>query len=76
MNSETDVNNDQSADRTVLPVEVTPRPTYAPVALAVATAMLFWGILTHWVMSLVGGCILIWSLGSWMNEIRNEWERS
>lgn len=53
--------------------EVTPRPTYAPITMAMAITMLAWGILTHWTISLTGAGIFVWGLWSWMEEITMAW---
>jgi len=54
-------------------LEHTPRPTYAPAALALAIMFTVWGITTHWTMSVAGLGLMAWALGTWINEIRNEW---
>jgi cell division septal protein FtsQ len=54
--------------------EAVPRPTYAPAAMAMAVMMLFWGILTHWTMSVGGGCLMIWALWSRVGEFRHAWK--
>ena len=52
--------------------ETAPRPTYAPAAMAMGVMMLLWGIVTHWIMSLAGASLMIWSLWTWVNEIRKQ----
>jgi len=52
------------------------RPTYAPAALAMGITFMFWGILTHWSMSLIGVAVMVGALWSWMNEIRSSWSES
>ena len=37
-----------------LPPERLPRPTYCPAGMAMGTALIFWGIITSWVILLVG----------------------
>ena len=56
--------------------EVAPRPTYAPAALSMGVVMLAWGILTHWTISLIGAGLFAWALGSWMDEICQQWRTS
>ena len=34
--------------------------------------MLLWGVTTMWIMSIAGLGVMIWSLWTWMNEIRLE----
>ncbi|MCO6044326.1 hypothetical protein NG895_10450 [Aeoliella sp. ICT_H6.2] len=55
--------------------EVAPDPTYVPVAMAMGIALLVWGILTHWVMSLSGFALFVWALCTWMSEICEQWSR-
>lgn len=56
------------------PIESVPRPTYAPAAMAMAIAMLFWGILTHWTLSLGGFFLFVWALHAWVGEFRRAWK--
>ena len=51
-----------------------PGPTYAPPALAMGIMLFFWGPLTHWFASLTGLGLMIFALGKWVNEIRENWE--
>ena len=53
--------------------EVLPEPTYAPAALAMACGMLLWGLLTHWSLSLAGGCLLAWALWLWLRDVARDW---
>jgi len=52
------------------------RPTYTPAALAMGIMFAFWGILTHWSMSLIGGLMMAGAIWAWMNEIRNTWSET
>lgn len=52
------------------------QPTYAPAALAMGIMFAFWGILTHWSMSVVGGLMMVGAIWSWMHEIRNTWSET
>lgn len=52
------------------------RPTYAPAALAMGIMFAFWGILTHWSMSLIGALMMVGAIWSWMHEIRNTWSET
>lgn len=58
-----------------LPAEM-PGPTYIPSAMALGIMLGFWGIMTHWVMSLGGALLFVWALSSWMREICNDWRRA
>jgi hypothetical protein len=55
-----------------LPAERLPRPTYFPAGLAMGIAFLFWGLITSWVIILVGLALCIASLAGWIAEIRYE----
>ncbi|QDU49148.1 hypothetical protein [Gimesia panareensis] len=52
------------------------RPTYAPAALAMGIMFAFWGILTHWSMSVIGGLMMVGAIWAWMHEIRNTWSET
>ncbi len=52
--------------------EVLPRPTYAPAGLAFGAVFLLWGILTSYIVSIVGLVIFIISLAAWIGEILHE----
>lgn len=61
----------------------TPRPTFAPVAMAMGVAMTIWGFMTLrlttgslWFMSIAGATVVVWALSSWMNEIARQWRES
>jgi hypothetical protein len=47
-----------------------PRPTYFPAGLAMGTTFLFWGLITSWVIFLVGASLFIAALAGWITEIR------
>jgi hypothetical protein len=55
----------------VLPTEPLPRPTYFPAGLAMGVAFLFWGLITMWVVWLVGVVLFIAALAGWIAEIRH-----
>ena len=55
----------------VLLIEPLPRPTYFPAGLAMGVAFLFWGLITTWVVLLVGVALFIASLAGWITEIRH-----
>lgn len=56
----------------VLPAERLPRPTYFPAGLAMGVAFLFWGLITSWVILLVGVALFTAALAGWITEIRHE----
>jgi uncharacterized membrane protein YecN with MAPEG domain len=49
-----------------------PRPTYFPAGLAMGAAFVFWGLITTWVVWLVGVVLFIAALAGWITEIRHE----
>ncbi len=58
-----------------------PRPTYAPIALAMGIAMSTWGLMALslnidavWFMSLFGVGLSAWAIKSWIGEIVEQWE--
>jgi hypothetical protein len=55
-----------------LPAEPLPHPTYFPAGLAMGTAFLFWGLITSWVVLVVGLALFSASLAGWITELRNE----
>jgi hypothetical protein len=55
-----------------LPHERLPRPTYFPAGLAMGTTFLLWGLITSWVIFLVGLALFIAALAGWIAEIRHE----
>jgi hypothetical protein len=62
--------------------EQPPRPTYAPVALALGIAMTTWGLLTFSLttnslsfMSVMGAGLVAWALWDWMREVALEWKQ-
>jgi len=55
-----------------LPPEPLPHPTYFPAGLAMGTAFLFWGLITSWVVFVVGLVLFAASLAGWITEIRYE----
>ncbi len=50
--------------------EIEVQPTYAPAAMALGVMMLLWGVVTMWIMSVAGACLIAWSLDSWIRDIR------
>jgi hypothetical protein len=49
-----------------------PRPTYFPAGLAMGTALIFWGLITMWVILLAGLGLFIAALAGWICEICHE----
>jgi len=55
-----------------LPHERLPRPTYFPAGLAMGTTFIFWGLITSWVIFLVGIVLFAAAFAGWLTEIRHE----
>jgi hypothetical protein len=58
----------------MLPDTPLPRPCYFPAGLAMGAAFLFWGLITTWVVVLVGLALFLASLAGWITEIRHEYK--
>jgi len=55
-----------------LPPERLPRPTYCPAGMALGAALVFWGIITSWIILFVGFGLFTAMLGGWIAEICHE----
>ena len=64
----------RTAGLKVLPDVPLPHPTYFPAGLAMGVAFLFWGLITTWVVWLVGVVLFAAALAGWITEIRHEYE--
>jgi hypothetical protein len=51
--------------------EPLPRPTYWPAVLALGIVFLAWGIVTSFLISAVGGILLVIALVGWIGELRH-----
>ena len=51
---------------------VIPEPTYWPAALALGSMLLFWGLLTSWMISVTGLGLFSLSLAGWIRDILRE----
>jgi hypothetical protein len=49
-----------------------PRPTYSPAVLALAIVCLLWGIVTTYLISLLGVILFAVGLADWIGELRHE----
>ena len=49
-------------------------PTYFPAGLAMGVAFLFWGLITTWVVWLVGVVLFLAALAGWITQIRREYK--
>jgi hypothetical protein len=61
---------------TRLPHGHLPHPTYFPAGLAMGVTFFFWGLITSWVVMLVGAGLFTAALAGWITEIRNERKRN
>ncbi len=52
--------------------QVIPRATYSPAVMALAIVCLLWGLLTSYLISLLGLVLLALSLTGWIGELRHE----
>jgi hypothetical protein len=46
-----------------------PKPTYWPVIMAISMTTLAWGLISGWMISVVGGLGLLVSIVGWMKEV-------
>lgn len=60
------------ADWTLPLPERLPQPTAWPAVLAFGSCLLFWGILTSWVISMIGLIIFLAGSGGWIWRMRDE----
>jgi hypothetical protein len=56
-------------DWTEPPEQRIPQPTYAPAAMALGTAFVFFGIVTSWLFCVAGGVLIALSLKSWIGGL-------
>lgn len=49
-----------------------PKPTYMPVVLALGLVCLLWGIVTTYLISLVGLVIFVVGIWGWIGDLRHE----
>ena len=52
--------------------QIIPRATYSPAVMALAAVCLLWGLLTSYLISLLGFVLLAVSLAGWIGELRHE----
>ena len=55
-----------------LPHERLPRPNFFPAGVAMGTTFIFWGLITSWVILVVGIGLFAASLAGWIYEILRE----
>ena len=71
MSEGADVSVGRPGRRTPLP-EVLPEPTAWPALLAFGICLFGWGIVTSWVVSVVGLALMAASIGGWITRMRHE----
>lgn len=49
-----------------------PEPTYMPLVLALGVMCIFWGIVTTYLMSLVGVVFFVIGISGWIGDLRHE----
>ena len=52
--------------------EKIPEPTIWPLVLALGTALLAWGVVTAWLISVVGLLLFIVGTGGWIADMRHD----
>lgn len=57
---------------TKLPAEHLPPATFWPAGLALATTVVFWGLISSWVVLGVGIGLFAVSLAGWISDLRHE----
>ena len=63
--------NNNSGGAQPLPLTL-PEPTVWPAAMALGVTWLAFGVVTSWIMSLVGFILFIISAAGWVEDLRNE----
>lgn len=54
-----------------IPHERLPNATYFPAGLAMGTALIFWSLVTSWVIGVVGLGLFAAALAGWITELRH-----
>jgi hypothetical protein len=49
--------------------EELPKPTYAPFFVAMGVALLFWGLISSFIISIAGVCTFAFGLGIWIKNL-------
>ena len=53
--------------------QIIPRPTYWPAVLALGILFIFWGIVTMFLVSVIGFVLFGIGLAGWIGELRHEY---
>jgi hypothetical protein len=75
MNPEDKPENTVPPGWTPLTPEHLPAPTFWPAGFALAITFIFWGLVTSWVVLVVGVALFAASLAGWIADIRHERKR-
>ncbi len=59
-------------DWTRLPEEHLPAPTFWPAGFGLGITLIFWGLISSWVVFAVGLILFVGSLAGWITEIHHE----
>lgn len=49
--------------------EIIPKPTFWPIFTAFGVLLLFWGLITSFILSLVGVVVLAFSISGWVSDL-------
>jgi hypothetical protein len=52
--------------------EILPRPSYMPFLLALSLALLFWGLISTWIITVTGVIGVVISLHGWIKDMLND----
>lgn len=52
--------------------ETLPRPTYWPATMALGIVFVAWGVVTTYIVAIVGATLVALALAGWIGEIRHE----
>ena len=71
-NKDIEIEQDKGPETVKAKPEQLPNPTYWPFFTAVGLLFMGWGLLSLWLVSLVGFVVFIISLIDWINLMRHE----
>ena len=57
---------------TALPPEHLPKATFWPAGLALAITFTFWGLISSWVILVLGIALFVVSMAGWIDDLRDE----
>lgn len=69
---ETDLARGVPPGWTPMPVDHMPAPTFWPAGLGLGITLLFWGLISSWVVLVSGAVLFVGSLVGWIVDIRHE----